>query len=115
MSISDYFELFQEQNLFPTKKDDLNRDLHCVQKEIRRLSEINMEFMPIKEELQEYQRINFLEKGEIFGEISCMTKLERTCTIVTKENTLVHCLKREDLDVIQEMFPKIYNSIYDKM
>jgi CRP-like cAMP-binding protein len=71
--------------------------------------------MPIQDELKQYQRINYLEKGDIFGEISCMTKLERTCTIVTRENTMVHCLKREGLEIIQEMYPKIYNSIYDKM
>ena len=71
--------------------------------------------MPIRQELMAYTRINVLYKGEIFGEISCMTKLERTCTIVTKENTMVHCLNREGLDVIQEMYPKIYDSIYDKM
>ena len=59
-----------------------------------------MEYMPIKEELSQYHRINFLEKGEIFGEISCMTKLERTCTIVTKEHTMIHCLKRSGLEII---------------
>ena len=75
-------------------------DIFSLHNELRSMTEHNMEFIPIKDELSDYLRINILEKGEIFGEISCMTKLERTCTIVTKENTMVHYLEREDLEVI---------------
>ena len=56
-----------------------------------------------------------MDKGEIFGEIALMTQLERTCTVVSREISLILSFDKNGLDIIEEFAPKIYNSLFDQM
>ena len=68
------------------------------------------EMMKQKPKLKD-ELIDKLHKGDMFGEIGWLTKLRRTCTVMTSDSSLFLSLDREGMSSIQGEFPSIYNSI----
>lgn len=59
--------------------------------------------------------INRLKESDIFGEIAILTNLKRTCTVVANESCVLQALSRESIGQIQEMFPSIFQNVFDNM
>jgi len=59
--------------------------------------------------------IDLLGKGDIFGEIGCMTNLNRTCTVITKETCLFYTFNLKAIETLKHDFPCIYDKIYNNI
>ena len=59
--------------------------------------------------------IDELQKGDLFGEIGLLTKLRRTCTVVTKDLCLMMTLTSEGMKNIEGDFPSIFDNISNNM
>ena len=60
-------------------------------------------------------KINKLKDNDLFGEIAMLTNLKRTCSVIADETCLLQSLSRESLQQVQDMFPSIFQNVYDNM
>lgn len=64
-----------------------------------------------RDEEDEETLIDVLQAGQIFGEISTLTNLRRTCTVTTTAVCHFQTLSQADMLVIKEQFPSLFQSI----
>lgn len=50
--------------------------------------------------------IRFMPKGSFFGEIGCLLKRKRSCSVIARTSTILQYIKKEPLLAILEDYPK---------
>jgi CRP-like cAMP-binding protein len=65
------------------------------------------------EESSEYTPLVQLSEGKIFGEISFLTKSERSASAVASTRVVIYCISRDNFESIIDEHPSLGCKIYD--